>query len=252
MEEQDLLWPRPRFSLLQRPLFRWPQQQRGAQASSSWQQNLAATPEDLEPADLEPAWQWQFRQMEPGLEPAKGEGLEHEGRDWAKPDSKDKPSERGEVFAAAPTAPGEDPYQVAEATKEEIEAAAARQAEREEEGFHAHLWQEAIQQALADPDRPLCARKLVKNGRLTVWWSMSWKDARTQINGALVDEYRDLLWGYFVGPPEGPGKTTGQSFKLKGEPLRAASSRFLARGWSFSQPPYTVPPTRSQPTTATH
>ena len=94
---------------------------------------------------------------------------------------------------------------MAEATKEEIEAAAARQAEREEEGFHAHLWQEAIQQALADPDRPLCARELVKNGRLTAWWSMSWKDARTQINGALVDEYRDLLRGYFVGPPEGPG-----------------------------------------------
>ena len=35
---------------------------------------LAATPENLEPADLEPAWQWQFRQMEPGLGPAKGEG----------------------------------------------------------------------------------------------------------------------------------------------------------------------------------
>ena len=52
---------------------------------------------------------------------------------------KDKPPEGGEVFAAAPTAPEEDPYQVAEATKEEIEAAAARQAEREEEGFHAHL-----------------------------------------------------------------------------------------------------------------
>ena len=34
---------------------------------------------------------------------------------------------------------------------------------------------------------------------------MSWKDARAQINGALVDEYRDLLRGYFVGPPEGPG-----------------------------------------------
>ena len=65
-----------------------------------------------------------------------------EGRDWAKPDPKDKPPEGGEVFAAAPAAPGGDPYQVAEATKEEIEAAAARQAEREEEGFHAHLWQE--------------------------------------------------------------------------------------------------------------
>ena len=90
-------------------------------------------------------------------------------------------------------------------TKEEIDAAAARQAEREEEGFHAHLWQEATQQALADPDRPLCVRELVKNNRLTAWWSMSWKDARAQINGALVDEYRDLLRGYFVGSPEGPG-----------------------------------------------
>ena len=79
----------------------------------------------------------------------------------------DKPPEGGEVFAAAPAAPGGDPYQVAEATKEEIEAVAARQAEREEEGFHAHLWQEAAQQALADPDRPLCARELVKNGRLS-------------------------------------------------------------------------------------
>ena len=126
--------------------------------------------------------------------------------------------------------------------KEEIEAAAARQAEREEEGFHAYLWQEAIQQALADPDRPLCARELVKNGRLTAWWSMSWKDARTQINGALVDEYRDLLGVTLWTPRRDPGcclsrswrgarafspassKTTGQSFKLKGEPLRAASS----------------------------
>ena len=27
----------------------------------------------------------------------------------------------------------------------------------------------------------------------------------TQIDGALVDEYRDLLRGYFVGPPDGPG-----------------------------------------------
>ena len=116
-----------------------------------------------------------------------------EGRDWAKPDPKNKPPEGGEVFAAAPTAPEEDPYQVAVATKEE------------EEGFHAHLWQEATQQALADPDRPLCVRELVKNGRLTAWWSMSWKDARAQINGALVDEYRGLLQGYFVGPPKRPG-----------------------------------------------
>ena len=95
---------------------------------------------------------------------------------------------------------------MAEATQEEIDAAAARQAEREEEGFHAQLWQDATQQALADPDRPLCVRELVKNGRLTAWWSMSWKDARAQIDGALVDEYRGLLRGYFVGPPEGPGK----------------------------------------------
>ena len=169
---------------------------------------LATTPEDLGAADLEPAWQWQFRQMEWGQQREKGWNKwskKDEGRDWAKPDPKDKPPEGGEVFAAAPAAPGGDPYQVAEATKEEIEAAAARQAEREEEGFHAHLWQEAAQQALADPDRPLCARELVKNGRLTAWWSMSWKDARTQIDGALVDEYRNLLRGYFVGPPDGPG-----------------------------------------------
>ena len=129
-----------------------------------------------------------------------------EGRAWAKQDPKDKPPEGGEVSAAAPDAPEEDPYQVAVATQEEIDAAAARQAEREEEGFHAQLWQDAIQQALADPDRPLCVRELVKNGRLTAWWSMSWKDARAQIDGALVDEYRGLLRGYFVGPPEGPGK----------------------------------------------
>ena len=38
---------------------------------------------------------------------------------------------------------------VAVATQEEIDAAAARQAEREEEGFHAQLWQDATQQALA-------------------------------------------------------------------------------------------------------
>ena len=35
--------------------------------------------------------------------------------------------EGGEVLAAAPTAPEEDPYQVAVATQEEIDAAAARQ-----------------------------------------------------------------------------------------------------------------------------
>ena len=148
---------------------------------------LAATPENLGPADLEPAWQWQFRQMEPQQSgPRRTKAV-------IGPNQTPRTSLR-EVFVAAPAAPGEDPYQVAEATKEEIEAAAARQAEREEEGFH-----------LADPDRHLCARELVKNGRLTAWWSMSWKDARAQINGALVDEYRDLLRRYFVGPPEGPG-----------------------------------------------
>ena len=51
-----------------------------------------------------------------------------ESRDWAKPDPKNKPPEGGEVSAAAPTAPEEDPYQVAVATQEEIDAAAARQA----------------------------------------------------------------------------------------------------------------------------
>ena len=71
---------------------------------------------------------------------------------WPKKDEgpKDKPPEGGEVSAAAPDAPEEDPYQVAVATQEEIDAAAARQAEREEEGFHAQLWQDATQQALAD------------------------------------------------------------------------------------------------------
>ena len=212
--------------------------------------------------------------MEAKLGRAEGEGLEQtakkdEGRDWAKQDPKDKPPEGGEVSAAAPNAPEEDPYQVAVATQEEIDAAAARQAKREEEGFHAQLWQDATQQALADPDRPLCVRELVKNGRLTAWWSMSWKDARAQIDGALVDEYRGLLRGYFVGPRRDPGsclsrswrgalafspgssRTTGQFFRLKGEPLRAAFSRFLARWSSFSRPTYAALPTRSRPTTAT-
>ena len=244
MEEQGLLWPRPRFPLLQRPLF-----SNGLNNSAepkSWQQK------PWQPSQKtwgQQTWSQRGSGSSGKWNQGWGQGWnkwpkKDEGRDWAKPDPKDKVLEGGEVFAAAPTAPGEDPYQVAEATKEEIEAAAARQAEREEEGFHAHLWQEAIQQALADPDRPLCARELVKNGRLTAWWSMSWKDARTQINGALVDEYRDLLRGYFVGPPQKPG--------MLPEPvlercacifawLRAASSRFLARGWSFSQPPYTAP-----------
>ena len=165
----------------------WGQQswsQRGSGSSSKWKQSWGQ--------QREKGWnKW----------PKKDEG-----RDWAKQDPKDKPPEGGEVSAAAPNAPEEDPYQVAVATQEEIDAAAARQAEREEEGFHAQLWQDATQQALADPDRPLCVRELVKNGRLTAWWSMSWKDARAQIDGALVDEYRGLLRGYFVGPPEGPGK----------------------------------------------
>ena len=88
MEEQGLLWPRPRFPPLQRPLFRiglnnsaepkWSLQLMAAEA-------LAATPEDLGAADLEPAWQWQFRQMEPGLGPAKGEGLEQMAQEGRRP-----------------------------------------------------------------------------------------------------------------------------------------------------------------------
>ena len=189
----------------------WPPQQRGAQveASSSWQQK------PWQP--FQKIWgqqTWSQRGSGSSSKWNQGWGQQREkgwnkwpkkdeGRDWAKPDPKDKPPEGGEVSATAPTAPEEDPYQVAVATQEEIDAAAARQAEREEEGFHAHLWQKATQQALADPDRPLCVRELVKNGRLTAWW---WKDARAQINGALVDECRGLLRGYFVGAPEGPGK----------------------------------------------
>ena len=152
----------------------WGQQswsQRGSGSSSKWKQSWGQ--------QREKGWnKW----------PKKDEG-----RDWAKQDPKDKPPEGGEVSAAAPDAP---PRKIL----------TTRQAEREEEGFHAQLWQDATQQALADPDRPLCVRELVKNGRLTAWWSMSWKDARAQIDGALVDEYRGLLRGYFVGPPEGPGK----------------------------------------------
>ena len=100
---------------------------------------LAATPEDLGAADLEPAWQWQFRQMEPGLGPAKGEGLEQMAQEGViGPNQTPRTSLRREA-KFLPQRHGGDPYQVAEATKEEIEAAAARQAEREEEGFHAHL-----------------------------------------------------------------------------------------------------------------
>ena len=253
------------------PVQKWPQQQRGAQveASSSWQRKHWQPPQKTwgqqtwsqRGSGSSGKWnQGWGQQREKGWNkwPKKDEG-----RDWAKPDPKDKPPEGGEVFAAAPAAPGGDPYQVAEATKEEIEAAAARQAEREEEGFHAHLWQEAAQQALADPDRPLCARELVKNGRLTAWWSMSWKDAwwMSTVTSSGVTLWAPRMdpgcclsrsWRGALASSPGSSKTTGQSFKLKGELLRAASSRFLARWWSFSQPPYTAPPTRSQPTTATH
>ena len=114
MEEQGLLWPRPHFPLLQRPLF-----STTARSPSGGLQLMAA----LGPADLEPAWQWQFRQM--GASKGRRAGTNGPRRTKAEPDPKDKPPEGGEVFAAAPTAPGEDPYQVAVATKEEIEAAAA-------------------------------------------------------------------------------------------------------------------------------
>ena len=214
MEEQGLLWPRPRFPPLQRPLFRhglnnsaepkWRPPAHGSGSIGSHPRRPGGSRLGASVAVAVPA-----NGTRAGASKGRRAGTNGprrtKGRDWAKPDPKDKPPEGGEAFAAAPAAPGGDPYQVAEATKEEIEAAAAWQAEREEEGFHAQLWQEAAQQALADPDRPLCARELVKNGRLTAWWSMSWKDARTQIDGALVDEYRDLLRGYFVGPPDGPG-----------------------------------------------
>ncbi len=104
-----------------------------------------------------------------------------------------------------PEAPVDDTHRVAEATPEEIEAAKARQMEREEQGFHDQLWLEATRKALVDPERPLCARELVKENRLTAWWSLPWKDARTQIDGTLVDEYRELLRSYFVEPDAGPG-----------------------------------------------
>ena len=214
MEEQGLLWPRPRFPLLQRPLFsnglnnsaepKWRPPAHGSRSLGSHPRKPGTSRLGASVAVAVPA-----NGTRAGASKGRRAGTNGPRRTKAVigPNQTPRTSLRREAkfFAAAPTAPGEDPYQVAVATKEEIEAAAARQAEREEEGFHAHLWQEAIQQALADPDRPLCARELVKNGRLTAWWSMSWKDARTQINGALVDEYRDLLRGYFVDPPEGPG-----------------------------------------------
>ncbi len=37
---------------------------------------VAATPEDVGAAELEPTWQCQLQQMEPGLGPAEGQGLE--------------------------------------------------------------------------------------------------------------------------------------------------------------------------------
>ena len=168
-------------------------QQRGspAEASSSWQQNPW---QPFQKTWGQQSWSQRGSGSSSKWKQSWGQQREKgwnkwpkkdEGRDWAKQDPKDKPPEGGEVSAAAPDAPEEDPYQVAVATQEEIDAAAARQAEREEEGFHAQLWQDATQQALADPDRPLCVRELVKNGRLTAWWSMSWKDARAQIDGAL-------------------------------------------------------------------
>ena len=133
-----------------------PPQQRGSpgEASSSWQQN------PWQP--FQKTWgqqSWSQRGSGSSSKWKQGWGQQREwnkwpkkdeGRDWAKQDPKDKPPEGGEVSAAAPTAPEEDPYQVAVATQEEIDAAAARQAEREEEGFHAQLWQDATQQALAD------------------------------------------------------------------------------------------------------
>ena len=197
MEEQGRLWPRPRFPLLQRPMFsnglhnsaepKWRPPAHGSKSLGSHSRKpgasrLGASVVVAVPANGTRAGASRGRRAGTnGLRRTKAAVT----RDWAKPDP--KVLEGGEVSAAAPTAPEEDPYQVAVATQEEIDAAAARQAEREDEGFHAHLWQEATQQALADPDRPLCVRELVKNGRLTAWWSMSWKDARAQINGALVD-----------------------------------------------------------------
>ena len=190
---------------------------------------LAATPENLGPADLEPAWQWQFRQMGP----AKGEGLEQMAQE------EQSLRREAKFLPQRQLPPGKI---LTKWRRPQRKRLTARQAEREEEGFHAHLWQEAIQQALADPDRPLCARELVKNGRLTAWWSMSWKDARTQINGALVDEYRDLLRGYFVGPPEGPGMlpelegraVEGSIFKVPGQ--RVVFFPTTIHGPSYKEP----------------
>ena len=70
------------------PVQKWPQQTArspsgGLQLMAA--EALAATPQDLGAADLEPAWQWQFRQMEPGLGPAKGEGLEQMAQEGRRP-----------------------------------------------------------------------------------------------------------------------------------------------------------------------
>ena len=105
------------------------------------------------------------------------------------------------IFGARQQGPPERPdsaFNVAEATEEEVQAAANRKAEREEEGFHSQLWQGAIAKALADPSRPKCARELMREGILRSWWNMSWKDARGLIDGTLVDEYRDRLMLYMA------------------------------------------------------
>ena len=102
------------------PVQKWPQQQRGAQveASSSWQRKHWQPPQKTwgqqtwsqRGSGSSGKWnQGWGQQREKGWNkwPKKDEG-----RDWAKPDPKDKPPEGGEVFAAAPAAPGGDPYQV--------------------------------------------------------------------------------------------------------------------------------------------
>ena len=159
-EEQGRLWPRPRFPLLQRRMFSNCLRGSPVESSSSWQQNPW---QPFQKTWGQQSWSQRGSGSSSKWKQSWGQQREkgwnkwpkkNEGRDWAKQDPKDKPPEGGEVSAAAPNAPEQDPYQVAEATQEEIDAAAARQAEREEEGFHAQLWQDATQQALADPDRP--------------------------------------------------------------------------------------------------
>ena len=85
MEEQGLLWPRPRFPPLQRDMASTTARSPSGGLQLMAAEALAATPEDLGAADLEPAWQWQFRQMEPGLGPAKGEGLEQMAQEGRRP-----------------------------------------------------------------------------------------------------------------------------------------------------------------------